>query len=113
MRSRILISVGAPLLLAALICRGNDAKPVVHMITLPSLASDLPPGPGRDVTQAACTLCHSSRYILNQPSFPRKKWADEVEKMRKTYGAPIGDPQVPQIVEYLDAIRGADEPAGR
>lgn len=109
----MLISVVAPLLLAALICRGDDAKQDVHSITLPSVVIDLPPGPGRDVTQAACSLCHSSLYILNQPSFPRKKWADEVEKMRKTYGAPIGDPQVPQIVEYLVSIRGMDEPAGK
>jgi len=33
--------------------------------------------------------------------------------MRKTYGAPIGDPQVPQIVGYLASIRGVDEPAGK
>ena len=113
MRPRLLFCLVIPLLLAALVCRGDDAKQGVHSITLPSLAAELPPGPGRDVTQAACSLCHSSRYILNQPSFPRKKWADEVEKMRTTYGAPIGDPQVPQIVEYLASIRGVDEPAGK
>lgn len=112
MRKRLLLCLLAPLLLAALICRG-DADAGVHTITLPSLAPDLPPGPGRDVTQAACSLCHSARYVLNQPSFPRKKWADEVEKMRKTYGAPIGEPQVPQIVDYLTFLRGAEDPAGK
>jgi len=82
-------------------------------ITLPQIAPDLPPGAGREAVNGACIVCHSTRYITMQPRFSRKAWTDEVEKMRKTYGAPIPDAQVPEIVNYLVSIRGTREPATR
>jgi hypothetical protein len=36
-----------------------------------------------------------------------------VDKMRKTYGAPLTDPQAAEAVEYLVSIRGADAPASK
>jgi hypothetical protein len=45
--------------------------------------------------------------VLDQPPLPRKTWEAEVEKMRKTYGAPVADEDVAAIVDYLVAIRGS------
>jgi hypothetical protein len=78
----------------------------VHSITLPTIDTDLPPGPGKLTLVSACTICHSPRYVTMQPNFSKKKWTEEVDKMKKVYGAPIQDEQVEPIVNYLVAIRG-------
>lgn len=99
---------------------GNPPTPVpatgpaaagVRSIALPSLNPDLPPGPGRDTVATTCAFCHSGRYITDQPRFPRQTWVNEVDKMRKTFGAPLTDQQAADAVEYLVAIKGVDQPA--
>lgn len=73
---------------------------------------DLPPGPGHDQFATQCVICHSPRYVLNQPTFPRKTWKVEVHKMAKAYGAPINSDQEAEIVNYLVSWHGKeDEPA--
>jgi hypothetical protein len=82
----------------------------VHSITPPYVPEpDLPQGPGRDAFMLSCTICHSNRYVTMQPHFSRKIWAAEVDKMRKTYGAPISDEQAAQSVDYLVSIRGKSD----
>jgi sulfite dehydrogenase (cytochrome) subunit B len=71
---------------------------------------DLPPGPGHDEFAAQCVICHSTRYVLNQPDFPRKTWTAEVQKMVKAYGAPIDADQQKAIVNYLVAWHGKENP---
>jgi len=77
-----------------------------HTITLPAMQPDLPPGPNRDTVAGTCAICHSTRYTTMQPAFTRAVWTAEVDKMRKTYGAPLTDAQAAQAVDYLVAIRG-------
>ena len=83
----------------------------MRSIELPAVPVDLPPGPGRETVTGACAFCHSNRYITLQPRFTRQQGTAEVDKMRKTYGAPLTDPQAAEAVNYLVLIRGADEPA--
>ena len=78
----------------------------VHTIELPFLSVDLPTGPGQGTFMSNCMICHTPRYVLMQPRFPKKTWAAEVDKMRKIYGAPIQQDQVETLVNYLVAIRG-------
>lgn len=78
----------------------------VRSIVLPHMDVELPPGPHEQEFVVACTTCHSARLVLNQPPLPRKKWGEIVQKMVKTYGAPIGAEEEPVLVEYLFAIRG-------
>jgi len=74
----------------------------VYSIALPPIAPpDMPSGPEKDSFTANCMLCHTPRYVLMQPAFPRKTWQAEVEKMKKVYGAPIADDQIAHIVDYL------------
>jgi mono/diheme cytochrome c family protein len=79
----------------------------VYTITLPPIAPpEMADGPQKDLYTANCILCHTPRYVSMQPAFPRKTWQAEVEKMKKVYGAPIADDQIPHIVDYLVSIRG-------
>ena len=78
----------------------------VHTLRLPSEDVPLPDLPGRAKVAASCAICHSPRYVLEQPPLPRKTWEAEVEKMRKTYGAPVPDEDMAPIVDYLVAVRG-------
>ncbi len=107
-------------ILGALSCQGGDpATPTapppkieipttgVRSITLPAIdMPTMPSEPGQATFMSACMLCHSPRYVLMQPPFPKKTWVAEVDKMKKVYGAPILDEQVEPLVNYLVAIRG-------
>jgi mono/diheme cytochrome c family protein len=70
---------------------------------------DLPPGPGHELFATQCVICHSPRYVLNQPIFPRKTWATEGHKMAKAYGAPITPDQEPLLVDYLVSWHGKED----
>ena len=64
-------------------------------------------GPGRDRTQAACTMCHSLDYILiNSPFLDRAGWQKTVDKIIKVFGAPITPADAGEIVSYLDRNYG-------
>jgi cytochrome c5 len=79
----------------------------------PVIWPDMPAGPNKDVYLANCVTCHSQRYVLMQPPFSRKVWTAEVEKMKKAYGATTMDDKVmPQIVDYLMAVRGTESGNG-
>jgi DMSO/TMAO reductase YedYZ molybdopterin-dependent catalytic subunit/cytochrome c5 len=82
-------------------------------IQLPVIAAELPEGKGLATVNATCTMCHSTRYISMQPNFPRKTWAATVDKMRKTFGAPLSDQQASEVVDYLVAVRGSPEVQGK
>jgi hypothetical protein len=94
------------LLLACSSSTAAPPSPTVHALRLPDENVTLPDLPGRDRVTSACAVCHTPRYVLDQPPLPRKTWEAEVDKMRKTYGAPVADEDVPVIVGYLVAIRG-------
>jgi hypothetical protein len=85
----------------------SPTSPSLHTLRLPGDDVVMPEGPGRDKVTSACTPCHTPRYVLEQPPLPRKTWEAEVEKMRKAYGAPVAAEDVPAIVDYLVAVRGA------
>ena len=78
------------------------AKPVEY--TPPPETASLPAAAGMEAVRANCTECHSADYITSQPRTlkdQRAFWAGEVSKMKKAYGAPIQDQDVPTIVDYL------------
>ena len=62
---------------------------------------DLAAGDGKDDVENNCELCHSPRYITMQPPLPAQGRADEVTKMRKTYGASIPEDTSQKIIQYL------------
>ena len=68
-----------------------------YPIYYPELAA----GDGKDDVENNCELCHSPRYITMQPVMPAQAWTDEVNKMRKTFGASIPDDTAQKIIQYL------------
>ena len=69
--------------------------------TFPSFPADLAEGEGLQETQSFCAMCHSTRYITMQPPLPPAVWEAELNKMIKTYGAPIPEASAKRILAYL------------
>lgn len=61
----------------------------------------LKPGPGVEVAQRNCLLCHSTDYVVTQPPGDLKQWDGVVTKMIKVFGAPISDADARMIADYL------------
>ena len=71
------------------------------VVPFPSFAPELAEGEGRAETQSFCAACHSTRYITMQPPLPAATWDAEVNKMIKTFGAPIPEATAKKITSYL------------
>jgi len=94
-------------LLAALLASARVAGAADTVaITLPPEHGTLKPGPGMEVTQKACQMCHSVDYITIQPRGGEAQWRGVVTKMVKVFGAPIGSEDADAIVEYLSRAYG-------
>jgi hypothetical protein len=84
----------------------------VHRIVLPKYPPEIAVGPNVETYSNNCLICHTARYVLMQPRFPKTVWQSEVKKMVDAYGAPISEADQALIVEYLVAVRGVEAPAG-
>ena len=78
---------------------------------VPALAQEsqlrLRDGPGRQLVEANCVMCHSLDYIpMNSPFLDRKGWEASVNKMIKVMGAPIAEADAQKIVDYLSGQYG-------
>ncbi|MBF6596203.1 MAG: cytochrome c [Thermaceae bacterium] len=69
----------------------------------PTYTPELADGPGKELVQGYCQVCHSSTYITMQPPLPAATWDAEVKKMINTFGAPIPQDAAAQITAYLQA----------
>lgn len=96
----------------AISCGENNVKkePVVAAATtapdLNNVTVELPKAPGSKTFNMNCVICHSASYIQNQPNMSEKQWTAIVTKMQKTFGAPVPDSSINEIVQYLVAIKG-------
>ena len=58
--------------------------------------------PGRELTAARCTVCHSLDYIpMNAVVMDRAGWGKIIHKMIDRFGAPISEEEAKRIQEYL------------
>jgi len=83
------------------------ALPAQSKFELPPETGTFKPGPGAELANAHCLLCHSSEYVTTQPPLPRAFWQGNVEKMQQKFGAPVPPKEVEAIVNYLTATYGA------
>jgi hypothetical protein len=79
----------------------------IRSISLPHDEAFAPPGPGRAAFVTECVVCHSPRYITDQPSFSRAVWKGIVQKMMDAYGAHVTTAEAEEVVNYLVATDGA------
>lgn len=66
------------------------------------------PGPGSFYTGANaqilnsnCLMCHSAGFVERQPSLSLAGWTGEVTKMKKVFGAPLANADIPVIAQAL------------
>jgi len=65
-------------------------------------AITLTDAPGRDVTVAGCSICHSLDYLpMNAPVMTRATWEKSIHKMVDRFGAPINAENLQVILDYL------------
>lgn len=86
------------------VCAADALGPV--KITLPEENARFKPGPGLEVAQVQCMICHSADYIYMQPPLSKDQWQAEVTKMKKVFGAPIPDSDIDTVVTYLLSQNG-------
>jgi hypothetical protein len=83
-------------------------------ITLRSVNVEFPdrgrmfPGKDADAINSNCLACHSAGMVLQQPPLSAATWQAEVDKMRSQYKAPVEASDVPAIVAWLTAHKGAN-----
>ncbi|CAG2154311.1 hypothetical protein LMG31506_05053 [Cupriavidus yeoncheonensis] len=80
-------------------------------VTLPAEAAAYRPSdlPGYRLVQQNCMTCHSAQYVETQPqTSSRAYWDATVKKMKKPFGAPLRDEDMPAIVDYLVKTYGAE-----
>lgn len=95
------------------IAQNGGARADAITIKLPPETVSFKPGPGAEIANANCQICHSADYVSTQPfSTSREEWTEIVEKMQSSYGAPIQTKQIPPLVDYLVKHYG-DEPTDR
>lgn len=104
-----------PCVMAALLALPLQAA-LAASISLPAETAAYKPStlPGYEKTVANCMYCHSAQYVQMQPStLPRSYWEATVKKMKKPFGAPLADEDIPLIVDYLVKTYGAESQPGK
>ncbi|KVU37266.1 hypothetical protein WK68_17730 [Burkholderia ubonensis] len=75
-------------------------------VTLPGDTRKFPPGPGADLADLHCLVCHSVDMVTRQPPLSFDEWKAEVVKMRAVYGAPLPPEAIDDLARYLTTING-------
>lgn len=70
-------------------------------------------GPGAEITQSRCGICHSTDYMVMQPRGNAQQWQAVVTKMIKVYGAPLNEEDAGKIVAYLASAYGRADSEGK
>lgn len=81
---------------------------LLALIALPAAAQNenivLKDGPGKDVVETHCSVCHSLDYIpMNSKFLDRAKWDATIKKMSGPYGGGIDPNDAKVILDYLAA----------
>ncbi|WP_423762050.1 cytochrome c [Burkholderia sp. NLJ2] len=112
-----MMKTSAAILLAAVTCAGSAAMAQTGKtaraaptgtveVALPGDTQKFPPGPGADLANLHCLICHSVDMVTRQPPLSFQEWKAEVVKMRTVYGAPLPPEAIDDLARYLTAING-------
>ncbi len=80
-------------------------------VSLPVSREVFPPGPGAEIANGQCLICHSAGMVMRQPPLTLREWTAINNKMRVAYGAPLPAEQVDTLAQYLYRINGRAEGA--
>ena len=79
----------------------GGSREQVSILHLPSDPISFQPGPGSDLANSYCLICHSAEYVYMQPPHSREQWMEIVNKMQTTFGCPISDEDMAPLSDYL------------
>ena len=79
-------------------------------LTAPALAQEpLVPGPGADLTQAKCAVCHEIEHVVRARQ-SRAEWEDTMQRMVER-GAPLAPDEIRVITDYLATYYNREGPS--
>ncbi len=99
------LALGMPLLVWGV----STGSPVAAAPQAPANHPEMPDGPGKDITIATCTKCHSITNITGQHK-DKDGWTSTITKM-VGYGATGSDEDFEAILTYVTKNYGLDTPA--
>jgi cytochrome c len=70
---------------------------------------ELVPGPGADLTQAKCAVCHEIEHVVRSRQ-SRAEWEDTMQRMVKR-GAPLTPDEIRVITDYLATYYNREGPS--
>jgi hypothetical protein len=79
----------------------EESTTSTQSIVLPTDPFSFQPGKEQEVANGYCVICHSADYIYMQPEHSEKKWATIIHKMKRVFGCPIPQDQIPGLATYL------------
>lgn len=90
-----------------------QAKPAliqIHSVdvSLPASEVGFPVEAGSELA-GRCLICHSAGMVLKQPLMSEAQWKSEIIKMRNAYGAPVADPEIDALANYLSRVNAAQQ----
>jgi hypothetical protein len=92
----LVIRIAAP----AIAVQAKDALVLKTVnVVLPTSDRIFPDGPGSDVVNSYCLVCHSVAMVLSQSALTRSAGK------RKSYKAPIPEDQIQTIASYLAGLQ--------
>ena len=80
---------------------GNEVSQTVRTYAFPTDPFSYQPGPGQELANVYCIICHSAEYMYTQPPHSKKTWIEIVNKMKRAMGCPIPDDQIGSLATYL------------
>lgn len=96
-----LITTGAVLTSPGQISWAGEEARTLRTFSLPPDPMFFQPGPGQEVANTYCLICHSADYVYTQPLHSQEKWQSLVLKMKHAFGCPIPDDQISRLAVYL------------
>jgi cytochrome c5 len=82
----------------------SDVRWTKVTVQLPTNLAVFPAGPGAEIANSQCLICHSADMVLHQPARTQEQWKDTINKMRSAYGAPLPTEQVDVLATYLSQL---------
>ncbi|MDH5428449.1 MAG: c-type cytochrome [Nitrospirota bacterium] len=79
----------------------EEPKKETLSISFPSDPFSFQPGPGQEIANTYCVICHSADYIYMQPPHSQTTWTEIIKKMKLAFGCPIPDESIALLSEYL------------
>jgi hypothetical protein len=77
------------------------------MGSVPARAQGFPDGPGKQIVQEACSVCHDTEVIASMRR-SKAEWTETVQDM-VSRGAPLKEGEREVVIEYLAANFGPDK----